>query len=293
MQRNDFKELFRNMKGHPVTIRLIDPPLHEFLPKLEELMLDIKELELKKQSSKSLERKKMLLERVQDLHEFNPMLGLRGCRLGILIPEITKMQVTAIMEAASEVADEGVKAVPEIMVPLVAMVTEMKAQKDVIQQVADEVLRKSKKKIKYKIGTMIEVPRAAVTADQIATEAEFFSFGTNDLTQMMFGLSRDDSGKIIKTYMNEKVMLNGKIFSILEKDPFLTLDMGVVELMKLAIVKGRKVRPELKVGICGEHGGDPQSIEFSNSIGVDYVSCSPYRVPIARLAAAKGALNEK
>ena len=293
MQRNDFKELFRNMKGRPVTIRLIDPPLHEFLPKLEELMLDVKESELKQQSSKGLERKKLLLQRVQDLHEFNPMLGLRGCRLGILIPEITKMQVTAIMEAACGVADEGVKAVPEIMVPLVAMVTEMKAQKDVIQQVADEVLRKSKKKIKYKIGTMIEVPRAAVTADQIATEAEFFSFGTNDLTQMMFGLSRDDSGKIIKTYMNEKVMLNGKNVSILEKDPFLTLDMGVVELMKLAIVKGRKVRPELKVGICGEHGGDPQSIEFSNSIGVDYVSCSPYRVPIARLAAAKGALNEK
>jgi pyruvate,orthophosphate dikinase len=293
MQRNDFKELFRNMKGHPVTIRLIDPPLHEFLPKLEELLLDIKEHELKKESSKSLERKKLLLERVQDLHEFNPMLGLRGCRLGILIPEITRMQVTAIMEAASEVADEGVKAVPEIMVPLVAMVTEMKAQKDVIQQVADEVLNKSKKKIKYKIGTMIEVPRAAVTADQIATEAEFFSFGTNDLTQMMFGLSRDDSGKIIKTYMNEKVALNGKELSILEKDPFLTLDLGVVELMKLAIAKGRKVRPELKVGICGEHGGDPQSIEYSNAIGVDYVSCSPYRVPIARLAAAKGALNDK
>jgi pyruvate,orthophosphate dikinase len=293
MQRNDFKELFRNMKGHPVTIRLIDPPLHEFLPKLEELMLDIKDLELEKQSSKSLERKKMLLERVQDLHEFNPMLGLRGCRLGILIPEITKMQVTAIMEAASEVANEGVKAVPEIMVPLVAMVTEMKAQKDVIQEVANEVLKKSKKKIKYKIGTMIEVPRAAVTADQIATEAEFFSFGTNDLTQMMFGLSRDDSGKIIKTYMNEKVTLNGKVLSILEKDPFLTLDIGVVELMKLAIEKGRKVRPDLKVGICGEHGGDPQSIEFSNSIGMDYVSCSPFRVPIARLAAAKAALNKR
>jgi pyruvate,orthophosphate dikinase len=293
MQRNDFKELFRNMKGHPVTIRLIDPPLHEFLPKLEELLLDIKELELKNKSSKGLDRKKLLLERVQELHEFNPMLGLRGCRLGILIPEITKMQVTAIMEAATEVADEGVKAVPEIMVPLVAMVTEMKAQKDVIQQVANEILRKSKKKIKYKIGTMIEVPRAAVTADQIATEAEFFSFGTNDLTQMMFGLSRDDSGKIIKTYMNEKVTLNGKSSSILEKDPFLTLDLGVVELMKLAIAKGRKVRPDLKVGICGEHGGDPQSIEYSNAIGVDYVSCSPFRVPIARLAAAKGALNEK
>jgi len=293
MQRNDFKELFRNMKGHPVTIRLIDPPLHEFLPKLEELMLEIKELELKNTSSKILERKKLLLERVRELHEFNPMLGLRGCRLGILIPEITRMQVTAIMEAATAVAQEGVKAVPEIMVPLVAMVTEMKAQKDVIQEVAEEVLRKSKKKVKYKIGTMIEVPRAAVTADQIATEAEFFSFGTNDLTQMMFGLSRDDSGKIIKTYMNEKVTLNGKSSSILEKDPFLTLDLGVVELMKRAIEKGRRIRPDLKVGICGEHGGDPQSIVYSNSIGVDYVSCSPFRVPIARLAAAKGALEKK
>lgn len=293
MQRNDFKELFRNMKGHPVTIRLIDPPLHEFLPKLEELVLEIKELELKNTSSKILERKKLLLERVRELHEFNPMLGLRGCRLGILIPEITKMQVTAIMEAATAVSQEGVKAVPEIMVPLVAMVTEMKAQKDVIQEVAEEVLKKSKKKIKYKIGTMIEVPRAAVTADQIATEAEFFSFGTNDLTQMMFGLSRDDSGKIIKTYMNEKVTLNGKSSSILEKDPFLTLDLGVVELMKRAIEKGRKIRPDLKVGVCGEHGGDPQSIVYANSIGVDYVSCSPFRVPIARLAAAKGALEKK
>jgi pyruvate,orthophosphate dikinase len=293
MQKEDFKELFRNMKGYPVTIRLIDPPLHEFLPKLEQLMLEIKELELKKKSSRSLERKKMLLERVRELHEFNPMLGMRGCRLGILIPGITKMQVTAIMEAACEVAEEGVKAVPEIMVPLVAMVTEMKAQKDVIQQVAEEVLKKSKKKIRYKIGTMIEVPRAAVTADRIASEAEFFSFGTNDLTQMMFGLSRDDSGKIITTYMNEKVTLDGKVTSILEKDPFLTLDKGVVELMILAIEKGRKVRSDLKVGICGEHGGDPQSIEYSNSIGVDYVSCSPFRVPIARLAAAKGALNKK
>lgn len=293
MQRNDFKELFRNMKGHPVTIRLIDPPLHEFLPKLEELMLEIKELELKNKTSRTLKRKKLLLGRVQELHEFNPMLGLRGCRLGILIPEITRMQVTAIMEAATEVAEEGVKAVPEIMVPLVAMVTEMKAQKDVIQEVAEEVLRKSKKKIKYKIGTMIEVPRAAVTADQIATEAEFFSFGTNDLTQMMFGLSRDDSGKIIKTYMNEKVTLNGKTLSILEKDPFMTLDFGVVELMKRATEKGRRVRPDLKVGVCGEHGGDPQSIVYANSIGVDYVSCSPYRVPIARLAAAKGALEKK
>lgn len=293
MQKRDFKELFRNMAGHPVTIRLLDPPLHEFLPKLEELMLEIKELELKKQSPKILKRKKLLLEKVDELHEFNPMLGLRGCRLGILIPEITRMQVRAIMEAACEVVEEGGKAVPEIKVPLVAMVTEMKAQKDVIQEVAEEVVGKYKKKVKYKIGTMIEVPRAAVTADEIATEAEFFSFGTNDLTQMMFGLSRDDSGKIIKTYMNNQVTIDGKNVMILEKDPFLTLDKGVGELIKIAMEKGKTTRPGLKVGICGEHGGDPQSIEFSNSIGMDYVSCSPFRVPIARLAAAKAALNSK
>jgi len=292
MQKRDFKELFRNMKGHPVTIRLLDPPLHEFLPNLKELMLEIKELEMKKQSSRTLKRKKILLEKVDELHEFNPMLGLRGCRLGILTPEITKMQVRAIMEAACEVVEEGGKASPEIKVPLVAMVTEMKAQKDVIQEVAEDVLSKSKAKVKYKIGTMIEVPRAAVTADEIATEAEFFSYGTNDLTQMMFGLSRDDSGKIIKTYMNSKVTMNGKEIPVLEKDPFLTLDKGVGELIKRSMAKGKNTRPNLKVGICGEHGGDPQSIEFSHSIGMDYVSCSPFRVPIARLAAAKAALKD-
>ena len=293
MQKRDFKELFRNMQGHPVTIRLLDPPLHEFLPKLEELMVEIKELQLKKLSPKILKRKKILLEKVDELHEFNPMLGLRGCRLGILIPEITRMQVRAILEAASEVVEEGGKAVPEIKVPLVAMVTEMKAQKDVIEEVAEEVLSKYKKKVKYKIGTMIEIPRAATMADRIAKEAEFFSFGTNDLTQMMFGLSRDDSAKIIKTYMNSTVMIDGKKVPILEKDPFLTLDEGVGELIKNAIEKGRKVRKDLKVGICGEHGGDPQSIELSCSIGMDYVSCSPYRVPIARLAAAKAVLKTK
>jgi pyruvate,orthophosphate dikinase len=292
MQKRDFKELFRNMKGHPVTIRLLDPPLHEFLPKLEELMLEIKELEMKKQSSRTLKRKRILLEKVDELHEFNPMLGLRGCRLGILTPEITKMQVRAIMEAACEVVEEGGKASPEIKVPLVAMVTEMKAQKDVIQEVAEDVLSKSKAKVKYKIGTMIEVPRAAVTADEIATEAEFFSYGTNDLTQMMFGLSRDDSGKIIKTYMNSKITMNGREIPVLEKDPFLTLDKGVGELIKRSMAKGKNTRPNLKVGICGEHGGDPQSIEFSHSIGMDYVSCSPFRVPIARLAAAKAALKD-
>jgi pyruvate, orthophosphate dikinase len=291
MQKRDFKELFRNMQGRPVTIRLLDPPLHEFLPDLVELMLEMKELQLKKLSPNVLQRKKHILERVDELHEFNPMLGLRGCRLGILIPDITRMQVRAILEAACELVEEGGKAVPEIMVPLVAMVNEMKAQKDVIQEVAEEVLSKYKRKVKYKIGSMIEIPRAATMADEIAKEAEFFSFGTNDLTQMMFGLSRDDSGKIIKTYMNSKVTIDGKNVAILEKDPFLTLDKGVGELIKIAIEKGKECRKNLKVGICGEHGGDPQSIEFSDSIGMDYVSCSPFRVPIAKLAAAKAAIR--
>lgn len=291
MQKRDFKELFRNMQGRPVTIRLLDPPLHEFLPDLVELMLEMKELQQKKLSPKLLKRKKHILERVDELHEFNPMLGLRGCRLGILIPDITRMQVRAILEAACELVQEGGKAVPEIMVPLVAMVNEMKAQKDVIQEVAEEVLSKYKRKVKYKVGSMIEIPRAATMADKIAKEAEFFSFGTNDLTQMMFGLSRDDSGKIIKAYMNNYVKLDGKEVAILEKDPFLTLDEGVGELIKIAIEKGKESRKNLKVGICGEHGGDPQSIEYSNSIGMDYVSCSPFRVPIARLAAAKAELK--
>ena len=294
MQKEDFKGLFREMNGYPVTIRLLDPPLHEFLPKREELMVEIKELELLGRDPALIEEKRKLLARVEELHEFNPMLGLRGCRLGILMPEISRMQVQAIMEAACEVADEGVKVIPEIMVPLVGMLTEIKAQKDIIDEVAKEVMKGYGKKIKYYVGTMIEVPRATVTADEIAGEAEFFSFGTNDLTQTIFAFSRDDAGKFIRAYMESKVSLNGKQVEILEKDPFSTLDIkGVGEFMKIAIEKGRKTRPNLKVGICGEHGGDPDSIEFCHNVGMNYVSCSPYRVPIARLSAARIALKEK
>jgi pyruvate,orthophosphate dikinase len=241
-----------------------------------------------------LEEKRKLLARVEELHEFNPMLGLRGCRLGILMPEISRMQARAIIEAACEVADEGVKVIPEIMVPLVGMLTEIKAQKDIIVEVAEEIMKGYKKRIRYYVGTMIEVPRATVTADEIASEAEFFSFGTNDLTQTTFAFSRDDAGKFIRAYMESKVSLNGKQVEILEKDPFSTLDIkGVGEFMKIAIEKGRKTRPNLKVGICGEHGGDPDSIEFCHNVGMNYVSCSPYRVPIARLSAARIALKEK
>ncbi|MGH7808337.1 MAG: pyruvate, phosphate dikinase [Thermodesulfobacteriota bacterium] len=294
MQKEDFKGLFREMNGYPVTIRLLDPPLHEFLPKREELMVEIRELELQGGSPEVIEEKKRLLSRVEELHEFNPMLGLRGCRLGILMPEITRMQAQAIIEAACEVTMEGRKVIPEIMVPLVGMLSEIKAQKDIMVEVAEEVMKRYKKRVKYYIGTMIEVPRAAVTADEIASEAEFFSFGTNDLTQTTFAFSRDDAGKFIKVYMETKVNLNGKQVEILEKDPFSTLDIkGVGEFMKIAIEKGRKTRPNLKVGICGEHGGDPASIEFCHRVGMNYVSCSPYRVPIARLAAARVVLKDK
>ncbi|MGH7800327.1 MAG: pyruvate, phosphate dikinase [Thermodesulfobacteriota bacterium] len=294
MQKEDFKGLFREMNGYPVTIRLLDPPLHEFLPRREELMVEIRELELQGGDPNILDVKRKLLARVEELHEFNPMLGLRGCRLGILMPEISRMQAQAIIEAACEVADEGVKVIPEIMVPLVGMLTEIKAQKDIIIEVAEEIMKGYKKRIKYYVGTMIEVPRATVTADEIAGEAEFFSFGTNDLTQTIFAFSRDDAGKFIRAYMESKVALNGKQVEILEKDPFSTLDIkGVGEFMKIAIEKGRKTRPNLKVGICGEHGGDPDSIEFCHNVGMDYVSCSPYRVPIARLSAARIALKEK
>ncbi|HWP91732.1 MAG TPA: pyruvate, phosphate dikinase [Thermodesulfobacteriota bacterium] len=294
MQKEDFKGLFREMNGYPVTIRLLDPPLHEFLPRREDLMVEIRELELTNGDANLVEEKRRLLARVEELHEFNPMLGLRGCRLGILMPEISRMQTCAIMEAACEVADEGIKVIPEVMVPLVGMLTEIKAQKDIIVDVAEEVMKRYKKKIKYYVGTMIEVPRATVTADEIATEAEFFSFGTNDLTQTTFAFSRDDAGKFIKVYLETKTTLNGKQVEILDKDPFSTIDLkGVGEFIRIAIERGKKTRHNLKVGICGEHGGDPASIEFCQSVGMDYVSCSPYRVPIARLSAARAALKRK
>ncbi len=285
LQKQDFIGLYREMQGHPVTIRLLDPPLHEFLPKREELMVEIAQLELTGGDAAKLEEKRRLLARVEELHEFNPMLGLRGCRLGITMPEITRMQARAIMEAACEVAKEGKKIVPEIMIPLVGMVSEMKAQKDLIREVAQETMKRCGVKLSYLVGTMIELPRAAVTADRIAEEAEFFSFGTNDLTQTTFGFSRDDAAKFVDFY---------KQADILDVDPFAVLDReGVGSLMEQAIGSGRKTRPGIKLGICGEHGGDPSSVEFCHQIGLDYVSCSPYRVAIARLAAAQAALAEQ
>ena len=291
MQKEDFIGLFTAMQGFPCTIRLLDPPLHEFLPSREELMLEIREMEVRGENNNDLTEKKNLLERVEELHEFNPMLGLRGCRLGITMPEITKMQSQAIFEAAIEVEKKKIKVKPEIMVPLVGMVTEFKYQKDIIEAVAKEKL--GKKKINYTIGTMIEVPRATAVADEIAKEAEFCSFGTNDLTQTVFAYSRDDAAKFINKYLETQVSIDGKNSDILEKDPFASIDRnGVGEFMKIGLSKGRSTRKDLKVGICGEHGGDPSSIEFCHQIGLDYVSCSPFRVPIARLAAARVALSK-
>lgn len=285
LQKADFIGLYREMRGFPVTIRLLDPPLHEFLPKREELMVEIVRLELGGGDTTLLEEKRRLLARVEELHEFNPMLGLRGCRLGITMPEITRMQVRAIFEAACELAKEGMQITPEIMIPLVGMVSEMKAQKDLVREVAEEVMEHNGVRLSYLVGTMIELPRAAVTADRIAAEAEFFSFGTNDLTQTAFGFSRDDAGKFIDPYRRMK---------ILDSDPFATLDQeGVGGLMRFAITGGRAARPKIKLGICGEHGGEPSSIEFCHELGLDYVSCSPYRVAIARLAAAQAVIKRR
>jgi pyruvate,orthophosphate dikinase len=285
MQREDFYGVFKGMHGTPVTIRTIDPPLHEFLPKREELMVEIATLEAKGKKGKELDDKKQLLARVEQLHEFNPMLGHRGVRLGITYPEITEMQTRAIIEAACQLNREGLKVVPEIMIPLVGLVKELKDQKAIVDRVAADVMKEQGVRIKYLVGTMIEVPRGAVTADQVATEAQFFSFGTNDLTQMAFGFSRDDVGKFLRIYQEKK---------ILEKDPFATLDAeGVGQLVAMGVEKGRATRNDLKVGICGEHGGDPASVHFFHKVGLDYVSASPYRVPIARLAAAQAALSVK
>ncbi|NLM50958.1 MAG: pyruvate, phosphate dikinase [Clostridiaceae bacterium] len=277
MQRGDFEELFRAMKGYPVTIRFLDPPLHEFLPTDDE---DIKALA--KEMGITFEE---LKQTVADLHEFNPMLGHRGCRLAVTYPEIAAMQTRAVIEAAINVNKEGLNVVPEIMIPLVGDVKELKYVKDVVVKTAEEVMKEHGVTLEYKVGTMIEVPRAAVTADEIAKEAEFFSFGTNDLTQMTFGFSRDDAGKFLEDYYNKKIF---------ESDPFAKLDQnGVGKLVKMASELGRKTRPDLKLGICGEHGGDPSTVEFCHNIGLDYVSCSPYRVPIARLAAAQAAVLAK
>jgi pyruvate,orthophosphate dikinase len=282
LQRDDFYGVFKAMKGEAVTIRTIDPPLHEFLPKREELMVEIARLETAGKTGKELDEKRRLLARVEQLHEFNPMLGHRGVRLGITYPEITEMQTRAILEAACRLHKEGSKVVPEIMIPLVGLVKELKDQKTIVDRVAADVMKEQGVKIKYLVGTMIEVPRGALTADQIATEAQFFSFGTNDLTQLTFGFSRDDVGKFLRIYQDKK---------ILERDPFASIDTeGVGSVVRTGVQLGRKTRPDLKLGICGEHGGDPASIHFFDNVGLDYVSASPYRVPVARLAAAQAAL---
>jgi len=276
-QKKDFVEIFKIMSGLPVTVRLLDPPLHEFLPRTEKeinevanvVNLPIKEVE----------------SRIEELHEQNPMLGHRGCRLGISFPEIYEMQCRAIFEALVELKKKKIKsAFPEIMIPLVSTEAEIKIMKDLVIKVASKVQKEHMIKIEFMVGTMIELPRAAIKAKEIAKHAEFFSFGTNDLTQTTFGISRDDSGKFLNDY------LDNKIFSI---DPFITIDDGVAELIDIAVKKGKSQNKKLKLGICGEHGGDPQSIKFCANAGLNYVSCSPYRVPIARLAAAQAAIMSK
>ncbi|MET0625234.1 MAG: pyruvate, phosphate dikinase [Pyrinomonadaceae bacterium] len=293
LQKNDFAGIFRAMKGLPVTIRLLDPPLHEFLPNMEELLGELSELKMSLQRAgsiremdrtlDSIDGKRKLLQQVERLREANPMLGHRGCRLGLIYPEVTRMQVRAIFEAACVVAGEGLEVKPEIMVPLVSAAEELRNQAGLIHEVAREVLGEHGMNIDYTVGTMIELPRAALTADRIAEFADFFSFGTNDLTQTTFGLSRDDSGRFLSKYVEVK---------ILPDDPFQVLDRdGVGQLVKMGTERGRSVKPGLKVGICGEHGGEPRSIAFCHLTGLDYVSCSPFRVPVARLAAAQAALE--
>ena len=285
MQRADFVGVFRAMDGFPVTIRLLDPPLHEFLPRREDLMVEIATLELSKPRSPKLRELRTLLRRVEDLHEFNPMLGHRGCRLGITYPEISEMQVRAIFEAAVLVAKEGGKVHPEVMIPLVGMVKEMAHQEAIVRRVAEEVFAEKETKVPYLVGTMIELPRAALVADEIAKVAEFFSFGTNDLTQTAYGFSRDDINKFLPAYLEQ---------GVLKQDPFAVLDReGVGQLLRWAVERGRKTNPTLKVGICGEHGGEPSSVEFCHMIGLNYVSCSPFRVLTARLAAAQAAAGEQ
>ena len=284
MQRADFVGLLETMNGLPVTIRLLDPPLHEFLPQREDLLVQIQHLEDTKPRSPKLKELRTLLARVQDLHEMNPMLGLRGCRLGIAYPEITEMQSRAIFEAAVYIKTHGGDPHLEIMVPLITSIEEMRNQTAIIRSVAEQVFKEKGASVNYIVGTMIELPRACITADQIAEEAEFFSFGTNDLTQTTFGISRDDINQFLPAYMKH---------GIFKQDPFATLDQaGVGVLVKMATAKGRNTRPNLKVGICGEHGGDPETVKFCHKIGLNYVSCSPFRLLTARLAAAQAALQE-
>jgi pyruvate,orthophosphate dikinase len=276
-QKQDFIGIFKAMEGLPVTIRLFDPPLHEFLPQTDDAMS-----ELAKEMGIPVEK---IAARARTMHEANPMLGHRGCRLGITNPEITEMQARAIMEAACELTRQGVKVIPEIMVPLVTMLSEFNNQKKLIVKVAEETQEKYGVKVEYTVGTMIETPRAALAADEIAKDADFFSFGTNDLTQMTFGFSRDDAERFLPYYIDK---------GIISANPFMILDQsGVGQLVKMGTERGRKTKPGLKVGICGEHGGEPSSVKFCHRVGMNYVSCSPFRVPIARLALAHAALEEE
>jgi len=276
-QREDFIGIFKELAGRPATIRFLDPPLHEFLPHEGSAQND-----LAKKMGVPVEKIK---QRVQELHEFNPMLGFRGCRLGIVYSEISEMQARAVFEAAVEVQKSGVKVNPEIMIPLVGFKKELDLQVEVVHRVAQEVIKEKKVKLNYLVGTMIEVPRGALTADEIAQTAEFFSFGTNDLTQTTLGMSRDDSGSFLGPYQE---------LEIVKKNPFATVDQsGVGQLMEVAVAKGQKTRPDIKLGICGEHGGDPDSVKFCHRIGLTYVSCSPFRVPVARLAAAQAMVEEE
>ena len=275
-QKEDFKAMYKALQGRPMTVRYLDPPLHEFVPTDEaDIAALAADMGLSVQDVKA---------KCDELHEFNPMMGHRGCRLAVTYPEIAKMQTRAVMEAAIEVErEEGFDIVPEIMIPLVGERKELNFVKKIVEETAELVKKEKGSDIQYRIGTMIEIPRAALTADEIAKEAEFFSFGTNDLTQMTFGFSRDDSGKFLDSYYKAKIY---------ESDPFARLDQtGVGKLVQMAAELGRKTRPDIKLGICGEHGGDPSSVEFCHKVGLNYVSCSPYRVPIARLAAAQAAIN--
>src|SRR5262249_13167362 len=276
-QRQDFFGMFKELNGLPATIRFLDPPLHEFLPHDH-----AQQSALANKMGISADR---IAKRVHELHEFNPMLGHRGCRLGITYPEISAMQARAVFEAAAECLKKGIKARPEIMIPLVGFKKELDLQVAVVHDVAKQVQAEKKVKLSYLVGTMIEVPRGALTANEIAETAEFFSFGTNDLTQTALGMSRDDSGSFLTRYAE---------LEIVKKNPFATIDQtGVGQLMQIAIAKGRQTRPDIKLGICGEHGGDPDSVKFCHRIGLSYVSCSPFRVPVARLAAAQAAIEEK
>lgn len=278
MQKSDFKGIYEALEGRPATIRFLDPPLHEFLPtKAEDIEALAKDMEVSVQD---------VYNKINALHEFNPMMGHRGSRLAVTYPEIAEMQTKAVIEAALEVRKEkGYDIVPEIMLPLIGEIKEMKFVKDIVVKTADEIIKASGDNMKYMVGTMIEIPRACVTADEIAKEAEFFSFGTNDLTQLTFGFSRDDAGKFLSQYLDD---------GIFERDPFQVLDQkGVGKLMRNAVKLGKQARKDIKLGICGEHGGEPSSVAFCDELGLDYVSCSPFRVPISRLAAAQKTIRDR